>query len=1401
MSDATPEPGPALDAPADAPPRRPRGRKRRAAKRWGRRGFALAVALVASLLVAIFSIDLGRLFPQLRHLAEQQASNYLERPAHIGRISALLAPGDFAVDDLVIEGRHASDRPFMRVGRVTLHVDWWRIFTTLRHPDIHLQVRLTDWQMVVENGPGGHNLPKLTPKSASKGRRPYTVTVDYVYAIGGHFTYDDHGTPWSIDAPGLSFSLARSEALQQYVGRADFSGGTLRMLSYRPMTASLSTRFVLDGPRVHLQHIDLTTDGTSSHVNGLVDFSRWPEQVYYVNSSVHFATMREIFFPNESWRLAGDGQFTGAFRFSREGARELAGDFTSDTASVNDLVFPHLHGGLIWTNTRFAVTHAESDLLGGRTRFQYALAPLGTPTGATATFSADYENADLFDLDRVVNWHGLRLAGVASGSLSLEWANGHFGATRHGEGHTAITPPAGIGIAPTVLPATPLPAVAEAKPFDPNLRNGPITIGGDIQYQIDPGGITFDPSWTATTRTYVSYRGRLASGGSSEFPFHVTSHDWQESDRLLAAIMTAVSGPTGAVEVGGRGTFDGVMTGSFSSPRIDGHFVGDALRVWDVTWGRAVSDLVIENHYVEIAHSLVTGPPGASIVADGRYALGFLNDGREEIHAGVHLQHWPMADLRHAFSLDDWPMDGTIGAADLTLTGRYKAMFGSGRLRIDNGRAWKERFDRATGDLVLEGTGLRINGIELHKASGIVTGAAQIGWDGTYAFHADADGIPVESLDNFQVPQAPLSGRLHFTADGAGEFSAPRYSFDGSILDLFVGSEGIGAVAGRFTVSGKVMSIERFQASSGRLDVNGSGTIAFDDKYTSDLRVRFQQTALDPYLKFVLSQDVSPYTRILVGGSVAVHGPLASLDGLAVDATIDDASLTLFDYELRNDGPVRLRLDDGVVRIAAPDGSPARPAALTLKGHDTNLTLTGGADTRARTVDLRATGDASLSILQFKLKTLTASGSARLDAALTGSFDAPRLTGGATLADGRLRPLDSPHSLEAINGRIAFGPDPETRENTVTLDGVTGRIGNGDVRFGGTIALDRNHDADFNLTAQGRSMRLRYPDGFNSIVNMNLTLTGTQAAAQLRGTVDVLDVRYIEQAQSSTGLLALIAGTPEPARVAAAPAASTFPLTLGIRVTAPRMPIIDTKNFRVDASADLRLEGTFDEPIITGEIDIAGGQTVYNGNRYFIQPSTIEFRRNGDHFEPVFNVAVETRPRLNGDTYVVDVQLTGTLRALTPTLRSDPPLPQSDILSLMLGSAPDVKTVEQRTYGSPQEQQQRVLQAAGAALLMSPLTSRVGSVVERTGTFDTVQITPTLANADDTSITANPSARITLGKRISPRVYLTYSRLLTGPQQDEVIVLEYDQSDRVSWVLSRNEDRTFALDFRIRYAF
>jgi hypothetical protein len=1377
VSEPTPPP---VDAPVPAPEPEPLSEsKRRVVQRWTRRVFALVVAVIAAVFVSFFSLDLGRI-PQLREQAERQGSNYLRRPLHIGAISARITPGVFILHDVMIEGRAPGDRPFFKVRRILVNVPWWTIFQR----QLHVNVRLDDWAMVIESWANGHNIPRLMPERGEPRPRRFTTTVDFAYAHGGHFTYEDHVTPWSVVAPNLSFDLVRSTAFEEYVGTASFNGGVVQIQNYEPMATDFRTRFELDGALVRLRHIDLMADGSQSHVNGEIDMANWPNQAYNVSSTIDFARMRELFFTRETWRLGGEGQFSGRFILGKGGVRDLTGSFSSRSAVVNDVEFTGLHGDLTWLPSHFSVGHAEADVLGGHTRFRYSIAPLGARTTPTMSFDADYRNVDLFELDRLMNLRGLRLAGAATGSVSMQWPSGRMSSGRRGLGHTVVTPMSEGPMAPEALPAVPLPPVPEPRPFDPNPLGRPMAVAADLHYRFEPGVTTFEDSRFSTTHSFISFSGRMESGGAAEFPFHVTSHDWQESDRLLAAIMTAVGGPTRAVEVGGRGTFDGVMTGSFSSPRIEGQFAGENVRAWDVRWGKATADLVIQGGYIDISNSRIGDTTDQFIIADGRYALGFRNDGAEEIRARVRMANWPIVDLRHALLLDDWPMDGTMGDLDLTLSGQYRNMFGKGRMRIDNGRAWDEGFEVATADLELEGTGMRVSRIEMHKGPGRMFGAARIGWDGTYVFNADGEGVPVEMLDNFKVEGAPLSGRLRFKVSGAGEFETPAYTFEASIDDLFVGDEGIGAVSGRVAIVDDVMTIERLVAASSRLQVLGTGTIMFDEAYTSDLRIRFQETALDPYLKFVLTDDVSPYTRVVVGGSLAVTGPLTSPADLTVDTVVDNATVTLYDYDLRNDGPLRMRFADGRLAITTFD----------LEGSNTNLQLTGGADVRARTLNLSAAGDASLSILQLFFEGITSAGAARLNATLEGSFDAPRLTGDASISEGRFRPFGSPHSLEAINGRIRFA------SNAINLDDVTARIGSGDVVFGGNIALDGYQLADYNLTATGRSMRLRYPAGFNSTVDMRLFLTGPRDAPLLTGTIDVLRVALVGASQSSGGLLGFATAGTAGVPVAAAPApvaSSGIPLALDIQVTAPRMRVIDNNEARIEASADLQVRGTFDVPVIEGAVEVAGGEVLFNGNRYFVREGSVDF--NPGEPDPVFNLTAETRPRVSGQVFTVNVGISGTFDRIDFTTSSDPWLPESDVISLLFGGTPALGTAEERSLRSSQELQQQMLQTAGAALLASPLTSRVGAAFERTGAFDTVQITPVLTN-EDAFQQLNPTARVTFGKRVSPRVFLTYSRTLGG-LEEEIILLEYDQNDRMSWVLSRNEDRTFALDFRIRYVF
>ena len=114
-------------------------RRRRFAWRWTRRLLAVVIAVFAAVFVTFFSIDIGQ-FGQLKSIAEREGSKYLERPLTSASSSRSSRPGEFAVEDVVIEGVKPTDRPFFRAKRITFDVSWWDL---LWRRDLPSSVRLT----------------------------------------------------------------------------------------------------------------------------------------------------------------------------------------------------------------------------------------------------------------------------------------------------------------------------------------------------------------------------------------------------------------------------------------------------------------------------------------------------------------------------------------------------------------------------------------------------------------------------------------------------------------------------------------------------------------------------------------------------------------------------------------------------------------------------------------------------------------------------------------------------------------------------------------------------------------------------------------------------------------------------------------------------------------------------------------------------------------------------------------------------------------------------------------------------------------------------------------------------------------------------------------------------------
>ena len=1345
---------------------------------------SIAAVLLATAVVSTLTIDLG---PRVRGLAERQGSRYLKRTLHIGELRIRLINGHFEIHDLVIEGLRPSDRPFFTAGRLSLAIDW--VGLVGRKPDLLItSVELTDWEMLVEKFKDGDNFPKFRDTNAPPGGpRRVTTTLRWLGASRGRFAYEDHETPWSIVAPNLNLTITN---FPNYHGEATFKEGLISIQNYVPMWVNFKGHFRLDGPRVHLDRAEIETDGAQTIAVGGVDFDHWPEQTYQVRSRVQFSRMREIFFANENWKLGGDGDFTGVFHLFK-GGHDLAGNFTSQLASVDQYRFPSLFGSLHWTRSFFEVTEAGSRLYGGNARFNFGIRPLGAPDRPVARFDASYADVDLAQISDLYSLAGVRFAGSASGKNLLEWPLGKFSEHR-GAGQIVAAAPNGATSMPASLTEARSGdrdhALNEWGPFAPTPLANHIPVAGEIAYRYGPDAVDVSTGRFITESSHVTFSGRTTwTGDQAGFHFHVVSGDWQESDEVLAGILTDFGSRTGPVTFGGRGEFDGDMTGSMRRPRVEGRFSGEEMRAWDTNWGAGQAHIVVENNYLTVADGVIRDGD-SEIRAEGLFSLGYpRRDGGEEINARFRVDKHNLDSLRHAFELDAWPVNGLV-SGEFHLTGEYERPIGFGAMTIDDGVAYGEPFQTGTASLRFDGEGVRLDAAAITKATGSVTGAAFVGWDGTYSFNADGRRIPAESVAAFAFPKAPPTGTIEFTAAGSSTFENPRYDVRFRINELSVGKEPVGLVTGTLALRGQEINGEA-DISSSRLAVTGIGRIALNEEADGELTFRFHDSSLDPYVRLFVPK-LSPYTTAVASGTLRIVGELTDVDHLLVEGTVDTLNVTLFDYAIHNARPIRLALDQNVVRVQD----------LQLAGDDTQLTVDGSVSLKDERIALRASGDANLGILQGFFRDVRGSGRAALTAGIDGPLYNPVFSGSATINGGRIRHFSLPNSLDAINGTIRFDP------TGVRLDDITATMGGGRVQFGGRVGFEGYMPGELNVSVRGEDMHLRYPEGVRSTVDADLVVSGSVQAIALSGAVTVKNAMWNSRLDPNASIFDFGRGRSTAPEVAPVAAPAAVPLRFDVEVRIPSTLRIENNLARLIASADLQLRGTYDHPLLFGRAEVDRGEVTFEGRRYLVTRGNIDFT-NPTKIEPFLDVEAETRVRVPGQTYQVTVRALGTVNRLQPELSSDPPLPAADVLALLFSdvrrtNGPGDVEVRNLQQEGRSELEYGLIRTRATQLIAGPVSSEVGRIVEQTFGVDTFQLTPSVIDPYSQSTRGlNPSARVTIGKRISDRAYLTFSRNLSSSSNDQILLLEYDESDRLSWILSRNEDATYAIEVRVRHAF
>ena len=1346
--------------------------------RWLRVVLLLVASVTVVLAVAVvvtLRMDLG---PSLARLVEQQASARISRPVHIGALSLQLGRGRVEARDILIEGRVPTDRPFLRAARVSVALDWSQLVQ--RRPRLIVtDIEADDWQMLVERFADGDSFIRFrSPGGPSR----FDTDVRAIRGTHGQFAFEDHTAPWSILAPNLDIAVTNREG---FTGAASFRTGRIAIDTYVPFAADFTSHFSITGPKLHFDRIVLDSDGAQTIATADIDMSRWPEQFYYVNSHLQLQRMRELFFAAEPWQMAGAGDFDGTVRIFRDGY-DVAGNFTAPDAGVYAYRFPNAYGSLHWTPRHFGVYAGGAEFSGGQATFSYNYGPRGVP-GETPThrFDASYANVEATQLSAFYQLTGTRFAGRLDGHNYLEWPNGRF-AEHRGEGHVVLTPPAGVTLMGESLDAAraadPDHTAREWGPFAPMPLPTAVAASLRAEYRYDEARVAVSRGTFATEHSRLAFDGQTAWGGASSFTVAATSGDLQETDQVLAGILTDLGAPTAVIPLGGWGTFSGTLTGPLAKPRIEGDVMAEDVRAWDTLWGVGTAHVTVENGYAQVRDGhMRTGD--SDMRAEGRFSLGYPRaDHGEEIDARIWAERRDIDSLRHAFELDDYPVTGLL-SGEVHLTGGYESPVGFGTMSVADLVAYDEVFQSGDASLRFDGAGVHVDGITAHKWEGRVTGSAQLQWAGTYAFEATGTGIPAEHITLLEYPYMQPSGPVQFTAAGSGTFDVPSYDARFTLPNLWVAQEPVGVVTGTAHLRGKEVSGD-MEASSGQLSLTATATMGLTYGYPADMRFRLHDTPLDPYAR-VLWPTLEPSNTAVASGSLHVTGLLDFPETFAMQAQVDRLDLSIYDYPVHLARPLLVSMDRQVVHLDACE----------FVGDQTRLSVAGSVSLADERVAVRVAGDANLGIVQAFAADVRASGRATLTAAVDGPMREPLLSGTAVIADGRFRHFSFPNALDGVNGTIRFD------QRGLRVDDVTATIGGGRVQFGGRIDLDGYAPGALSLTARGDGMRFRYPEGVRSTVDADLAVRGTAAAPLVAGTVRVQSASLTRRIDPGSGLFDF-GGRSETPAAAAAPSAT--PIALDVQVLVPSTLRVENNLARLVASADLQLRGTVARPVLAGRAEVDKGEITFEGRRYVMTRGTIDFT-NPTRIEPFFDLEAQTRVRVPGQTYQVLVRAVGTAERLQPELSSNPPLPTGDVIALLFGDARRTQgagDAEVRALQNPNELQRDLLTTRATQLLATPLSSQVGRVVEQTFGVDTFQVSPSIFDpyAQSTS-RVNPSARVTIGKRVSERAYLTFSRSLNSSLNDQILLLEYDASDRLSWVLSRNEDATYAVEMRRRHVF
>ncbi len=752
----------------------------------------------------------------------------------------------------------------------------------------------------------------------------------------------------------------------------------------------------------------------------------------------------------------------------------------------------------------------------------------------------------------------------------------------------------------------------------------------------------------------------------------------------------------------------------------------------------------------------------------------------------VEFQAWPVAEAGPwlPFPL---PLAGEATGA-LHLGGSLDELTGDLRGSVSPVTVAGLDFDRLETSLDWDADRLRLRQLRLSAPAVLLAGSGELLFAGERLdFELTGERIDLAALPLAGLAETRLRGHAALVARLSGTVAEPRLVADAEFGDLelpgpgLAGSIGLppaaavgmgtppaaagGEPAQRFAGTLHAELADRRLAVAldlpGLLTLSGGGAFAAGE--SGELRFAVKCDRLDRLITIAAGQPVEGLAGTLAAELEVRFAPDREL---ALALRIPALELAYEQHRLHPLEPV-------VVRYA---GSQLVLESLYLGEASTGdeLFVSGSVDFAPAepALDLRLQASVSVDWIE-SFAGIDLSGAVNVLATAGGTLARPEWNGQAELRDARYIPVRFPHSFDRIQGLVLLYPD------AVVLDHLRADLAGGTVAVHGRLDLAAA-DKPLSYRAQIATRRtaVRYPEGWLVRGDGDLTLQSTPEGRQLSGALTLDRVYYLRDINLSPRQLAerVLSRTRVQIDEADELLGTTY---LNISVLAPRAVRVRNNLANFTGSANLAVRGSLANPVLFGEVTTDPGGTIdYSGATYTLDRAIVTFA-NPTRIEPLLDVVARTKI----NEYQVTLSVLGSIARPSTTLGSDPPLPDYDVLSLLATGTPSgLSELSSSAQGAAPGMAAETLLYGQAASLVS---ARVGKLFG----IDRLKVDP-LAGGDNLS-----AARVTVGKRLSSRVYLTYSVDPSSTAQ-QVLQVEWKVSDDLTLVLTQNGDESYAVDAR-----